>query len=127
SVDFLETADAESVHPPLSDKDHRNAAAAEGLVVAAGSDILLDVVLEVRNAALAEIIAGLLAVRAPAGGIHDNPRLLLIVGHRRGHGLSGHQGCRAPQQQDAEHQSSWTIRHVGIHSGRMPHFTPALP
>src|SRR3989344_942252 len=99
-VDLVEPRHAEPVHPALADKNDRDAPAAESLVRPPCFRIFFDVVLDVRNALLAEIIARLLAIRTPARRIHhDLPGIVRPVPQPW---FGGHGAERTPEQQNQQ-------------------------
>ena len=72
AINLVEAGDTETVHSLLADEYDRNALAAKGLVGPLGFCVFFDVMLDVRDALLAEIITCLLTVRTPAGRIHHH-------------------------------------------------------
>src|SRR6266850_5522842 len=68
----LEGLLAEAAHDVGAVHDERHAAPAEALELGVRRRVLLDVVLEVRDAIPREMRAGFRAVAAPVGGLHDD-------------------------------------------------------
>ena len=71
-INFVEAGRAPACHAALADKNQRYATATQSPKTPLRLGIAFDVVLGERDALLVEIIARLLAVPAPAGGIHDH-------------------------------------------------------
>ena len=71
-VDTLEIRNGESIQPLVSDQYDGHAIAANSVISFSGILIFFDVVFDKADAVAPEVLASLLTVAAPGGGVHDD-------------------------------------------------------
>lgn len=83
-VDALEGCCGKSIQPPVPYQYDGHTIATNGVIGSAGVLVLLDVVFDETDAVAPEVLAGLVAVAAPGGGIHDDALRCRALSGREG-------------------------------------------